>query len=389
MMAGATKGVSILGAGVIAANGVGWDDFSNALREGASGVDALVSFDAEDTGRECAAEMPDFDPAPFLRSPKNYLDRNSALAFAACEMAVRRSGVTLPDANLRAGLCLGSAGGNLESLAVFHAKVMEKGPRLAPPFLFPHTYVNTTVGLLGIEYGLSAHHLCFCSGGASGLEAVAAAKQALAQDRADVMIAGGAEAFSEWLFRAALADGLLSPLDGGDEGCRPFGARRNGSVLGEGAALFVLGQADAESAMGRIVGVGVSASPDRAMALALADGDVELESVSAVFAAGGGYAQVDMEEAEAIQSLFGSGGVPVVALKSMVGETLGASGPLNLAAALAAMETDTLPGAITADAELCIELDLVREPRSTRVDTVLINACAPTTRHWVSLVVER
>ncbi|MFH1516920.1 MAG: beta-ketoacyl synthase N-terminal-like domain-containing protein, partial [Pseudomonadota bacterium] len=182
----------ITGMGVLAANGIGRGAFGDALAESRSGIGEIVSFDASTLRRERAAEMPDFDENDFLRSPKNYLDRTSALAFAACEMAVRESDLALPDNPLEHGLAVGSMGGNLETLSAFHEKVREKGPRLASPFLFPHTYYNCTAGLLSIEYGLGGPHAQFCSGSAAGLEAVAHATECIERGRAEVMIAGGA-----------------------------------------------------------------------------------------------------------------------------------------------------------------------------------------------------
>ena len=127
--------VAVTGCGVVVPNGVGRSEFSAALREGRKSIGDLVSFDASDSGRERAAEILDFEAEPYLRSPKNYLDRNSALTFAACEMAVRESGLALDRPDPRHGVSLGSMAGNIETLALFHANVEEKGPRFAPPFL--------------------------------------------------------------------------------------------------------------------------------------------------------------------------------------------------------------------------------------------------------------
>ena len=366
----------ITGLGVAAPNGVGRASFAKATLEGISGIGDLVSFDAGDTGRERAGEMPDFDAEPFLRSPKNYLDRNSALAFAACEMAVRQSGASLPDETKAAGMCFGSAGGNLESLSMFWERLTEKGPRFAPPFLFPHTYQNTTLGLLCIEYGLGGPHECFCTGGAAGLEAVAAASQAVRLNRAPLMLAGGAEAFSEWLFRLALARGWLSPLDGGAETCRPFGNARNGCILGEGAAACVIEpeSAAAGRALARIAGYGAAAGPEAAMRMALENARIAPGDVGGVFAAAAGLPDADQQEADALVSLFGPKEVPVVALKALIGETLGASGPLNLAAALSALETNTLPAVPFPEGGVIEGVDLVTTPRGLEHRALLINA---------------
>lgn len=362
----------ITGAGMVAANRIG----------------EIVSFDAESTGHERAAEIPDFDETPYLRSPKNFLDRNSALAFAACEMAVRASGVELPGNPAQCGICLGSMGGNAESLALFHQRLKEKGPRLAPPFLFPHTYMNTTAGLLSIEYGLGGEHWCFCSGATAGMEAVARAAECVARGRADVMMAGGVEAFSEPLFRAVLNHGRLSPTDAGKETCAPFAAHRNGAILGEGAGLFVLesrAHAQARSApiAGQICGWATSSSAREAMTSALENSAGG--KINAVFAAANGSVRADADEAAAITQIFGPMGVPVVALKGITGETLGASGPLNLAAALTAMKTGLLPPAEHQPDSSIGDIDLVAAPRKAQLQNVLVNARATDGRQWLSM----
>ena len=377
----------ITGCGVVAPNGIGREAFGAALAEGRTGIGEIVSFDASDLGRERAAEIVDFDAEPFLRSPKNYLDRNSALAFAACEMAVRESVAALPDTDRGHGLSLGSAGGNLETLALFHANVRDKGPRFAPPFLFPHTYYNATAALLSMEYGLTGPHEQFCSGGCAGLEAVAFAAECVARGRADLIIAGGVESFTEPLFRMAAVRGLLSPPDGGAEHCRPFGRDRNGTILGEGAALFVLESEQAARArnarvLGRVASMAIASSAGEAMCDALARAHVEADAVGAVFAAAGGYEREDEEEAFAIADLFGMKRVPVVALKGLIGETLGAGGALNLAAAVSSMQTGVLPpvGDVTCAFE---QLDLVCRPRPADLQLVLVNAGGPG-GGWVS-----
>jgi 3-oxoacyl-(acyl-carrier-protein) synthase len=327
--------VAITGCGVVASNGIGREAFAAAIREGRSGIGEIVSFDASDTGRERAAEIHGFSPDAWLRSPKNYLDRNSALAFAACEMAVRESGAVLPDMGRGYGIAVGTMSGNMESLGAFHSRVKEKGPKLAPPFLFPHTYYNTTLGLLSIEYGLNGPHNQFCSGGAAGLEAVAWAAECIALGRAPLMIAGGVEAFSEPLFRSALARGWLSPLDGCEESCKPFAPDRNGTILGEGAAFFVLEPAEsAKKPLALIESIGVATTPEASIRTAMDGAFIEPGQVVAVFAAAGGYPEEDGMEEAAIRRVLEGRDAEAVALKGLLGETLGASGPLALVCAL-------------------------------------------------------
>jgi len=392
MTSGSGDAIAVItGCGVIAANGNGLAAFGDALAAGQSGLGEITSFDAGDTGRERAAEIHDFDEAEYLRTPKNFLDRNSALAFAACELAVRDSSLVLPDDGVVNGICVGSMGGNMDTLATFTSGLREKGPRLASPFLFPHTYANTSAGLLSIEYGLTGPHDQFCSGGAAGLEAIAFASECVRRERAPHMVAGGVEAFSEWLFRMAMGRGWLSPTEGAQECGLPFGKHRNGVILGEGAAFFVMEsahEADKRGAQIRayVQGCGMGSSPASAMRGALRNAGVNPGTVGAVLSAAGGHMGSDQAEALAILDVFGEAQPAVVALKGMIGETLGASGALNLAAGLVALERGILPAVLGADQCAFKRLHIVCETREETVRTVLVNAGGSDAGAWVSVV---
>ena len=207
--------VAITGWGVVSAGGAGRRAFADFMVSGRSALGEVFSFDVEGLGSERAAEIEEFDVEPLLRSPKNFLDRNSQLAFGACEMAVRDAGMALPaQEGEHPGLAFGSGAANLATLAMFHRALVEKGPRLAPPFVFPHTYPNTTASLLSIEYGLSGPHMVFAGAGSAGAEALACGLRLIREGRARAVLAGGAEA------RARPA------------GCRPrTGARRDAGPL--------------------------------------------------------------------------------------------------------------------------------------------------------------
>jgi len=358
--------VAVTGRGVASALGVGWQEFAAAAREGRSGLGVVTGFDVEGLGCEQAAEMTRFDVAPFLRSPKNFLDRNSQLAFAACELAARDSGLALPPADPGlAGLALGTGLGNLATLAMFREAVAAKGPKLAPPFVFPHTYLNTTASLLSIEYGLGGPHQCFVSGAAAGAQALAWAWRAIIGGHSGPIMAGGVDALCEAAYRGARACGWLSPCGPGPEGCRPFGADRNGTVFGEGAALFTLESAEAAKARGAgakawlsAAATGATAGETMGRALGLAVG----AKIDLVAAAAGGYGRMDEEEREGLAEA-GLSGIPLAAPKAALGETFGASGPLALAFAVALIE-------------------------SGQAGCALVNAGHPDGGAWVSLVLE-
>jgi len=165
--------VVITGVGPVSAIGIGREQFFAGLREGRSGIAPIASFDTTPYRSKLAAEIAHFDVKEYLESEKAYLDRASELAFAGMSLA-------LEDADLDArkldsggtALLLGSAFGNLGTLGVFFDDFVKKGPRLVKPILFPHTYSNTTISLLAIEYGLTGYHVNFSAGAVSAGAAI-------------------------------------------------------------------------------------------------------------------------------------------------------------------------------------------------------------------------
>ena len=125
-----------------------------------------------------------------------------------------------------------------------------------------------------------------------------------------------------------------------------------------------------------VLGAGLAASPADAMRMALELAGVRPSDVDAVYAAAGGYGEDELE-ARALIEVFGDQGVAVTAIKGLVGETLGASGALNAAAALASLRNGILPATPGAEARAFPELGLVSEARRIQPKRLLVNAGGP------------
>jgi len=367
--------VAITGIGPVTAIGIGREAFEAALRRGDGGIAEVTGFEVADDGPLLVAEVMDLDIKQYLRSTKAYLDRNSELAFAACELAIRDAGLLLDGIDHeRFGLCVGTEWGNLHTVAAFRDSLVTKGPRLVPPFLFPHAYPNTTNSLLSIEYDVQGFNFNFAGSGCSGAEAVAYAFEAVASGRAEVMVAGGVDALCAELFAAYAGAGELSPLQGqedgklGAEGCRPFDPQRNGIVLGEGAAFFVLEAQEHAVARGArplawLLAASRAGDSGRAMRAVL-DALPDRAPPVAAFASANGSVREDGHEAAALLAVFDGATPPVTAVKSLCGETLAAAGPISLAAAIAALAHEEVPA--TGGTKACAfrGLDLCLAPRS-------------------------
>jgi len=374
--------VVVTGIGAVSAIGSG-EAFFEALRQGASGITEVTILDPGESASTLAAEIAEFAVEEYLESAKTYLDRTSAFTLAAGALALRDSGYSVAAGEgLRAGVTMGTAYGCLGTMGAFWEGVLEKGPRLSSSLLFTHSYINTPVSLASIEFNLAGPHGCFCEGAASAGHALADGVIQIERGRADLMLAGGGEALSPYLYCGYAEMGWLSPGEGGQEGARPFAASRNGCVLGEGAGFLLLEREESARQRGarpraRLLGAGLGGGlaeggAAAAMQAALAEAGVAPADVDALFASAAGMGEADAAEAAGIEEVFGGSRVPVVALKAALGETLGASGALAAFAAVHALETGLLPGAPGAGAPE-FSLDLVREPRTIPCRHILVN----------------
>ncbi|MBN1864412.1 MAG: hypothetical protein JW808_05890, partial [Victivallales bacterium] len=192
------NGPIISGAGVVSPIGNTFPDYSDAIFAGDSAIMEISSFDHSGYDAHLAAEALDFDLKDFLKTPKNYLDRNTALAFGAMCSAIQHSGLDLEALDKsRVALAWGTDLGSANTMNLFYADIQTKGPRFGKPILFPHAYSNTTISLLSIEFKISGPHINFASGACASSQAIAFAAELVENGEADIAIAGGSEAFGE------------------------------------------------------------------------------------------------------------------------------------------------------------------------------------------------
>ena len=346
----AAREVGITGRGAVTSIGEGADAFLDALYQRRSGI-------ADGLG-PCA----DFDPeGPMTAKEVRRSDRFTHFAVAAAEQAVAEAG--LPDGvePERFGVLMGSAVGGLESVERECRNWLEKGDRGVSPLFVTMMMPNAAAGTIAMRLNARGPGFSLASACATGAHAIGEAARMVARGEADVVLAGGTEATLNGLTIAAFKSlGALSKAGIS----RPFDARRDGFVMGEGAGALVLESADHARARGarirgRIAGYGASndafhiTEPDRegrgataAMQSALRDAGAAPGDVGYVNAHGTSTPYNDKVETLALHTVFNGGAPPVSSTKSAIGHLLGAAGAVEAVATLGAIERGLLPPTI-------------------------------------------
>jgi 3-oxoacyl-[acyl-carrier-protein] synthase II len=373
--------------------------FWDGLIRGRSGIDFVSAFDASGLTSQIAGEVKDFDPASSFAHSKDvrHADRYSQFAVAAAREALVEAGLSEGGFDAcRVGVVIGSSNGGITTVAEQFGVLAEAGPRRLSPFFIPMFRNNMAAALVAREWGFEGPSFSVGAACSTASQSIGEACRLICAGEADVVLAGGSEApICELIMGGFCAMRALSARTGTPhEASRPFDRERDGFVIAEGAGVLVL---EAESharrrgatILAEMAGHGMttdahhitSPRPDghagiRAMSSALANARCLPEEISYVMAHGTGTVAGDRAEAKCLASVFKRKRVPVTAVKSMTGHLCGASGAIEVIAAIKAIECGVIPPTINLwEPDPETELDYVAHlPREARVESVLCNA---------------
>jgi 3-oxoacyl-[acyl-carrier-protein] synthase II len=370
--------VWITGIGVITAAGTGLDDFRAGLRAGRSPVKRIDRFDPSPFRSQVAAQVDDFDPLAWM-PPKTarQLDRFSQVGLVAGQMALADAGLRPGEGGSaspeRIGIYLGSALGGIAYAEEQHERYMAKGIRQVAPNLALAVFGGAAPANLGIALDVRGPILSTANSCASGAVAIGEALGAIRAGEIDAAIAGGVEiplsplAFGAFDIIRALS---ASSNDDPAHACRPFDARRDGFVMGEGGALLVLESDEIVRARGvepyaAVMGYGATSDAyhmvqpradgreaARAATIAMAQASVAPEEIDYVSAHASSTPIGDIAEARAIALALGAGvasEVPVSGTKALYGHPLGASGAIEAAICALAIRDGWAPASVNLD----------------------------------------
>jgi 3-oxoacyl-[acyl-carrier-protein] synthase II len=392
------KRVFVTGLGAVTPIGNDVETSWEAALAGRSGVDFIRSFDANGFPVRIAAEVKGFDPGS-VAPPKEArrLDRNVLLALGAAKEAMSDAGLNGFDP-ARVGIVFGSAIGGFHGIMEQGEVLRERGPDRVSPHFLPNVLVDSASGQLAISLGLRGPNYAVVSACATGSHAVGEAAELIRRGDADAVLAGGTEACMHPLILAGFCAmrGLVAEDEHPPRASRPFDASRAGFVIGEGAGVLVLEDADSARARGatiyaEVVGYGASndayhmAAPDpesvgvsEMMRAALRRAELSPEEVDYINAHGTSTPLGDLAETKAIKDVFGDHAyqLAVSSTKSVMGHTFGAAGAIEAIMCVLAIRDGILPPTInyeTPDPEC--DLDYVpNEARKADVKVALSNA---------------
>lgn len=362
--------VVVTGLGPVTAVGIGKDKYWQSLLAGKSGVSEIDAFDPGAFTCRIGAQIRDFEPIDFvsLKETKR-MDRFCHFAIAGSRLAMDDSGLEVSAGNAeRVGVIIGSGIGGLLTLEDQHKVLLEKGPGRVSPFLVPMMISNMAAGYVSIALGAKGPNYCTVTACASSAHAIGDAFEIIKRGAADACVAGGCEAPITPLSYAGFcaSRSLSTRNDEPQRASRPFDADRDGFVMGEGAGIIVL--EEAESAVRRgakiyaeIVGFGATGdayhitapSPDgdgaaRAMQAAIDEGGIAPEEVDYINAHGTSTKYNDEFETMGIKTVFGSHAyeIAISSTKSMTGHLLGAAGGIEVIATAMVLSEGRIPPTI-------------------------------------------
>src|SRR5213082_313806 len=341
--------VAITGLGLVTPLGTDLQSTWDGLLAGRSGAGPITRFDPVQSPVKFACEVKGFEPTRFLdkKEVRRY-DLFAQFAVGAAEQAVTDACLASNWDSVdlkRVGAIVGTGTGGLQTFEENARALFEKGPSRVSPFFVPMYMPNVAAALISMRYGAKGPNYCTVSACASSAHSVGDALELIRNDKADIMIAGGAEAAITPLAVASFANmkALSERNDDPPTASRPFDKDRDGFVMGDGAGVLVLEEWEHARRRGakiyaEVVGYGMTAdahhitapAPDgsgaqEAMRLAMQNGGVRLQEVGYINAHGTSTPHGDAAETAAVKTVFGEQARKVVfgSTKSMTGHRLG------------------------------------------------------------------
>lgn len=394
--------VVVTGLGIISPIGSTPEEAWKSAVEGVSGIDRISLLDPAEFTSQIAGEVRGFDPvAHFGPAEARKCDRFTQFARVASLNAWNAAGLSSDRVDPeRVGVILGSGIGGIGTFEDQMKVAEARGPRRISPFFVPMMISNMACGQVAIDLNAKALNYCTVTACASSGHALAAALDSIRLGRADIIVTGGSEAPITFMALGGFC--ALKALSTGfnqqpRQACRPFDRDRDGFVMSEGGAVFILEEYEHARARGaliiaELVGAGMTCDAyhitapaeggegsRRAMLNAMRDGGVSPDTVDYINAHGTSTQLNDVNETTAIINALGAenaGKTAVSSTKSVHGHMLGAAGSMESALTCLALKHGVIPPTINHEnpGDGCV-LDYVpNEAREADIRVALSNS---------------
>ena len=382
--------VAITGYGGVSPLGLTIEETWQGLIAGKSGIDRISLFDATDFAVQIAAEVKGFNPSSYMDpTTAKYSDRFTQFAISASLQAVSHAKLKIDDGNkYDVGVLIGSGIGGVNTLTQQFSVLSTRGPSRVSPFTVPMMIADNAASRVSIITKAMGPNLCLVTACATGADSIGIAYQMIKHGEIKVMLAGGTDAAITTIGIAGFQQaGALSRNPSPEKASRPFDAKRDGFIMGEGAAVIVLENLNHALQRGapilaEIVGYGATSDANHitqpaengepaVKAIELAMAGIDPDKVDYINAHGTSTPLNDLSETRAIKKAFGSRAykIPVSSIKSMVGHMLGAAGALEAVVCCKVIETGIIPPTINLECP-DPECDLDYVPNKTRTGDI-------------------
>ncbi|OFZ32062.1 MAG: beta-ketoacyl-[acyl-carrier-protein] synthase II [Bdellovibrionales bacterium RIFCSPHIGHO2_01_FULL_40_29] len=341
--------------GAVSPLGTTLSDSWKAALNGQSGIASITKFDANEYDVRFAGEVKNFNPDLYIeKKEQKKMDLFIQYALASTQMGFDQSGLKItPENTHRIGVFMGSGMGGLPFIEEQHSRLITKGPSRVSPFFIPSVITNLAPGWISIQHGIKGPNFTITSACATGVHSLGEAYNYIRFGLTDAMVAGGTESTVTPIAIAGFNNmhALSTRNDNPSEASRPWDKDRDGFVLGEGAASFIVESLENAQKRGatilcEITGYGASSDayhitsphPDgegfvAAMRSALNDAQLNPSDIQYVNAHGTSTPMGDPLESHAIKTLMKDHAqkIWISSTKSMTGHLLGAAGAVESA----------------------------------------------------------
>lgn len=392
--------VVVTGLGAVSPLGLDAATTWEGIIAGRSGVGPITNFDTSGLATRIAASVRGFDAGQYMDVKEaRRLSLFIQYAVAAAQQAVAHARLSIPeDEQMTTGVEIGSALGGTSLVEEQRMVLEQRGPRAVNPTFLPAILINSAACTVAIRHGIHGPVSAPVAACATGAVAIGEAARRLWRGEADVMLAGGSDSVMTALGIAAFGrlGALSTKNDTPERACAPFSADRDGTVVGEGAAVLVLETLEHATRRGapilaELAGYGLTSDavhlvmPDRdgtsaarAIAAAIRMAAITDDHLSWICAHGTGTQLNDVAETRAIKLALGEAAytTPVSSIKGTVGHMLGAAGALAAVTAVQALAAGVIPPTINyAAPDPDCDLDYVpNTARCADVRAVMVNA---------------